>query len=66
MNETTLATLTNNSSVGTVTLDGTKWYYEGARDLFEETDNVGLFDVYIDFDVKTGADLEAITNAFYA
>ena len=65
VNETTLATLTNNSSVGTVTLDGTKWYYEGARDLFEETDNVGLFDVYIDFDVKTGADLEAITNAFY-
>jgi len=47
-------------------LGKTKLEYSAARDNFEELDNAGLFDVYIDFDVKTGADLEAVENAFYS
>lgn len=47
-------------------LGKTKLEYSAARDNFEEPDNAGLFDVYIDFDVKTGADLEAVANAFYS
>lgn len=47
-------------------MNGTKLEYSNSRDKFEETDNAGLFDVYIDFDVKTGADLEALENAFYS
>ena len=47
-------------------LGKTKLEYSAARDNFEELDNAGLFDVYIDFDVKTGADLEAVANAFYS
>ena len=47
-------------------MNGTKLEYSNPRDKFEETDNAGLFDVYIDFDVKTGADLEAAANAFYS
>lgn len=47
-------------------MNGTKLEYSKPRDKFEETDNAGLFDVYIDFDVKTGADLEAAANAFYS
>ena len=47
-------------------MNGTKLDYSNSRDKFEETDNAGLFDVYIDFDVKTGADLEAVENAFYS
>ena len=47
-------------------MNGTKLEYSNSRDKFEETDNAGLFDVYIDFDVKTGADLEAAENAFYS
>ena len=47
-------------------MNGTKLEYSNSRDKFEETDNAGLFDVYIDFDVKTGADLEAAANAFYS
>ena len=47
-------------------LGKTKLEYSAARDNFEELDNAGLFDVYIDFDVKTGADLEAAANAFYS
>lgn len=47
-------------------MNGTKLEYSNLRDKFEETDNAGLFDVYIDFDVKTGADLEALENAFYS
>ena len=47
-------------------LGKTKLEYSAARDNFEEPDNAGLFDVYIDFDVKTGADLEAVENAFYS
>ena len=47
-------------------MNGTKLEYSKPRDKFEETDNAGLFDVYIDFDVKTGADLEAAENAFYS
>ena len=47
-------------------MNGTKLGYSKPRDKFEETDNAGLFDVYIDFDVKTGADLEAAANAFYS
>ncbi len=47
-------------------MNGTKLEYSNPRDKFEETDNAGLFDVYIDFDVKTGADLEALENAFYS
>lgn len=47
-------------------MNETKLEYSNSRDKFEETDNAGLFDVYIDFDVKTGADLEAVENAFYS
>ena len=47
-------------------MNGKKLEYSNLRDKFEETDNAGLFDVYIDFDVKTGADLEAAENAFYS
>lgn len=46
-------------------LGKTKLEYPAARDKFEESDNAGLFDVYIDLDVKTGADLEKV-NAFYS
>lgn len=47
-------------------MNGTKLEYSNSRGKFEETDNAGLFDVYIDFDVKTGANLEAAENAFYS
>lgn len=60
VNEQTLETF-NSGELGKTKLD-----YSAARDNFEELDNAGLFDVYIDFDVKTGADLEAAANAFYS
>jgi len=44
---------------------GTRWYYQDERDVFEEADGDGLFDIYLDFYVKTGADLQAV-NAFYS
>lgn len=62
INEQQLAVFDSSSSE----MNGTKLEYSAARDNFEETDNAGLFDVYIDFDVKTGADLEAVENAFYS
>ncbi|MGN0630641.1 MAG: hypothetical protein ACI4JN_04865, partial [Ruminococcus sp.] len=66
VNENTLATLMNDSSEGTMQSNGKKWYYQAERRIFEEIDNPGLFDIYIDFDVKTGADLQAVSNAFYS
>lgn len=62
INEQQLAFFDSSSSE----MNGTKLGYSKPRDKFEETDNAGLFDVYIDFDVKTGADLEAAANAFYS
>ena len=62
INEQQLAVFDSSSSE----MNGTKLEYSNSRDKFEETDNAGLFDVYIDFDVKTGADLEALKNAFYS
>lgn len=62
INEQQLAVFDSSSSE----MNGTKLGYSKPRDKFEETDNAGLFDVYIDFDVKTGADLEAAANAFYS
>lgn len=62
INEQQLAFFDSSSSE----MNGTKLEYSNPRDKFEETDNAGLFDVYIDFDVKTGADLEALENAFYS
>ena len=62
INEQQLAFFDSSSSE----MNGTKLDYSNPRDKFEETDNAGLFDVYIDFDVKTGADLEALENAFYS
>ena len=62
INEQRLAFFDSSSSE----MNGTKLDYSNSRDKFEETDNAGLFDVYIDFDVKTGADLEALENAFYS
>lgn len=62
INEQQLAFFDSSSSE----MNGTKLEYSKPRDKFEETDNAGLFDVYIDFDVKTGADLEAAANAFYS
>lgn len=62
INEQQLAVFDRSSSE----MNGTKLEYSNSRDKFEETDNAGLFDVYIDFDVKTGADLEAAANAFYS
>lgn len=47
-------------------LSGTKLAYSAKREEFEEPNNAGLFDVYIDLDVKTGTDLEAAENAFYS
>lgn len=47
-------------------LGKTKLEYSAARDKFEEADNAGLFDVYIDLDVKTGKDLEKVKDAFYS
>lgn len=47
-------------------LGKTKLEYSAARDNFEEPDNAGLFDVYIDLDVKTGKDLEKVKDAFYS
>lgn len=61
INEQQLAVFDSSSE-----MNGTKLEYSNPRDKFEETDNAGLFDVYIDFDVKTGADLEALENAFYS
>lgn len=61
INEQQLAVFDSSSE-----MNGTKLEYSNSRDKFEETDNAGLFDVYIDFDVKTGADLEAAANAFYS
>lgn len=61
INEQQLAVFDSSSE-----MNGTKLEYSNSRDKFEETDNAGLFDVYIDFDVKTGADLEAVENAFYS
>lgn len=62
INEQQLAFFDSSSSE----MNETKLDYSNPRDKFEETDNAGLFDVYIDFDVKTGADLEAAANAFYS
>lgn len=62
INEQRLAVFDSSSSE----MNETKLEYSNSRDKFEETDNAGLFDVYIDFDVKTGADLEAAANAFYS
>lgn len=61
INEQQLAVFDSSSE-----MNGKKLDYSNSRDKFEETDNAGLFDVYIDFDVKTGADLEAVENAFYS
>ncbi|MDD7184783.1 MAG: hypothetical protein PUH54_03800 [Oscillospiraceae bacterium] len=66
VDENTLATLTNSSAEGIMQNDGKKWYYQAERSKFEEIDNLGLFDIYLDFDVKTGADLQAVANAFYS
>lgn len=66
VDENTLATLTNSSSEGIMQNEGKKWYYQAERSKFEEIDNPGLFDIYLDFDVKTGADLQAVANAFYS
>ena len=60
VNEHILKTFNSNS------MSGTKLEYSADRDNFEETDNAGLFDVYIDLDVKTGADFEKVTDAFYS
>ena len=62
INEQQLAVFDSSSSE----MNGKKLDYSNSRDKFEETDNAGLFDVYIDFDVKTGADLETVENAFYS
>lgn len=62
INEQQLAFFDSSSSE----MNGTKLEYSKPRDKFEETDNAGLFDVYIDFDVKTGTDLEAAENTFYS
>lgn len=66
VNENTLTTLTSSSDNGTMLNDGKKWYYQADISLFAENDNAGLFDIYLDFDVKTGADLQEVNNAFYS
>lgn len=66
VNENILSTMTINYSGGTMQSDGKKWYYQADRSIFEEIDNPGLFDIYLDFDIRTGADFQAVANAFYS